>query len=451
MKSLESLQNGLCLAAKADVRRRFHSLHDKICRTDVLQEAWERVKRNRGAAGVDGETIQQIDEYGAERLLSELQNELREKTYRTQHVRRVFIPKRGGVGQRPLGIPTVRDRVVQQAVRLVIEPIFEADFQPCSYGYRPNKSAKQASLEIVKQLNSGLTGIVDADIEGFFDHVNHDRLLSFVMERIADPYIVKLVREWLRAGVVYLDDDDDDDDDDVVVTYPEEGTPQGGVISPLLANIYLNKLDTWWKELGICAGEKAQLVRYADDMVILTEQSSAEHVKSILEGLLSELSLKLSENKSRIVSAGQGFDFLSFHFVRSFKRWKGKEVVYFFPSRDATKRFRERVRGMTARRFSNAKDEKRLAQELNRFMLGWTGYFNHTNAGRAYTRLQEFVEWKFRQFIRFRHKLTRLSASHQGYRQPRSYGLMRLTGRISSAHMKLNAAGRSPSVSRMSE
>jgi RNA-directed DNA polymerase len=431
MKSLESLQNGLYLAAKADVRRRSHSLHDKVCRADVLQEAWERVRKNRGAAGVDGETIQQIDEYGAERLLSELQDELREKTYRTQHIRRVFIPKRSG-GRRPLGIPAVRDRVVQQAVRLVIEPIFEADFQPCSYGYRPNKSAKQASLEIRKQLDSGLTGIVDADIEGFFDHVNHGRLLSFVMERVADPYIVKLVREWLRAGVVHLNE----------VTYPEEGTPQGGVISPLLANIYLNKLDTWWKELGMDTGtHSARLVRYADDIVILTKDSNTEHVKSILEELLSELRLKLSESKSRTVSASQGFDFLSFHFVTSFKRWKGGEVTYFFPSSDASRRFREKVRGMAARRFSNAKDERQLAQELNRFILGWTGYFNHTNAGRAYTRLQEFVEWKFRQFIRFRHKLTRLSASHQGYRQPRSYGLMRLTGRISSAHMKLNAAG----------
>ncbi|MDG6995662.1 MAG: group II intron reverse transcriptase/maturase [Nitrososphaerota archaeon] len=431
MKSLESLQNSLYLAAKADSARKFYSLRDKICRTDVLYESWKRVKRNGGTAGIDNETIGNIELQGVEQFILRLQNELRAKTYRVKNVKRVFIPKRSGKAMRPLGIPTVEDRVVQQAVKLVIEPIFEADFQECSYGYRPNKSAKQASIQVRKLVWKGLANVVDVDIVGFFNHINHQKLLSFVMERIADPYIIKLIREWLRAGIVYLED----------VTYPEEGTPQGGVISPLLANVYLNQLDTWWIELGMTTyPQNAQLVRYADDMVILTNSKDTEHIKSVFEGLLSELDLKLSPEKSRIVSAEKGFDFLSFYFVKEFKRWKGKEFVYYFPSRDAVNRFRERVKQIAAKRFCNAKDEKQLADELNRFMIGWSNYYNHTNAGRAFTRLQEFVEWKFRQFIRFRHQISRLSTKFGKYKRTRTYGLIRLTGRINTEHMKLNAA-----------
>ncbi len=422
MKSLESLQNGLCLAAKADRRRRFHSLHDKICRIDVLQEAWSRVKANHGAGGVDRQTIEDVERSGEELFLLELQSELREKTYRVQCIRRVFIPKRSG-GQRPLGIPTIRDRVVQQAVRLVIEPIFEADFQPFSYGYRPNKSAKQASLEIYKWLNYRLTSIIDVDIEGFFDHVNHGKLLSFVRERVADPFINRLIKEWLRAGVVYLDR----------TSHPQEGTPQGGVISPLLANIYLNKLDTWWTELGMNrrAGYNAQMVRYADDMVILTSSNDTEHIRVILESLLSELGLKLSAEKSRVATAKEGFDFLSFHFLRRFYLWQGTEVTHFFPSRGATERFREKVGVFASKKVSHIKDEDQLAQELNSFIIGWTSYFNHSHASETYNHLQHFVEWKFRQFIRFKHGYGRLAVSHGSFEQPATYGLTRLSGRIS--------------------
>jgi RNA-directed DNA polymerase len=423
MKSLESLQNGLYLAAKADRGRRFNSLHDKICRIDVLQEAWSRVKANRGAGGVDRQTIEDVERSGEERFLLELQRELREKTYRVQCIRRVFIPKRNG-GQRPLGIPTIRDRVIQQAVRLVIEPIFEADFQPFSYGYRPDKSARQASLEIYKWLNYRLTSIIDVDIEGFFDHVNHGRLLSFVRERVADPYINRLIREWLRAGVVYLDR---------TTSHPQEGTPQGGVISPLLANIYLNKLDTWWTEIGMNrrAAYNAQMVRYADDMVILTSSNNdTEHIRGILEALLSELGLKLSAEKSRVATAREGFDFLSFHFLRRFYLWKGKEMTHFFPSKGAAGRFREKVRVLASKNVTRTKDERQLAQELNSLIIGWTGYFNHSHASETYNHLQHFVEWKFRQFIRFKHGYRRLAASHGSLEQPAAYGLTRLSGRI---------------------
>ena len=202
LKSVRELQSSLYQAAKADKNRKFYSLHDKLCRTDLLKEAWKRVEENYGAAGVDKQTIDDIKESGEEQFLAEIQRELSTETYKAQCVKRVFIPKRSG-GMRPLGIPTVKDRVVQQAVRLIIEPIFEAGFQDFSYGYRLGRSAKQATVEIRKWLNYGLCNVVDVDIRGFFDHVNHEQLLSFVGDRVADGYVLKLIKEWLRAGVVH--------------------------------------------------------------------------------------------------------------------------------------------------------------------------------------------------------------------------------------------------------
>lgn len=268
MKSLGELQVSLSLAAKVNRNRKFYSLRDKISRMDVLWEAWRRVRANHGAAGIDRETIDDIERQGVEQFLLQLQKELLDGTYKVQCVRRVYIPKPNGK-RRSLGIPTVRDRIVQQAVKLIIEPILEVDFQPFSFGYRPNKSAKDASTEVRKWLNFGLINVVEVDIRSFFDHINHSKLISFVMERIADGYIIRLIRKWLRAGVVYMNS----------VSYSGEGTPQGGVISPLLANVYLNKLDTMWTALGMNRRDvhNAQLVRYADDMVILTNRKYAPY------------------------------------------------------------------------------------------------------------------------------------------------------------------------------
>ena len=363
MKSVEELQSSLYQAAKADKERRFFSLHDKVCRIDILNEAWRRVKENRGTCGVDKQTISDIEDSGVEQFLLELQHQLFTKTYRIQCVKRVFIPKRSG-GVRPLGIPTVRDRVVQQAVRLIIEPIFEADFAEFSYGYRPGRSARQASTQVCKWLNFGLTNVVDVDIKGFFDHVNHGKLLSFVGERVADGYVLKLVKEWLRAGVVYLD----------AVEFPGEGTPQGGVISPLLANIYLDRLDRRWVELGMSRRweENAQMVRYADDIVILTDCADVVSVWGILVNLLGELGLELSVEKSRITTAEAGFDFLSFHFFRKYRAKKGKVVTVFFPSKNAVERFKDKVRALTSKSVVGLKDEEKLALELNRLIVGWS-------------------------------------------------------------------------------
>lgn len=429
MKTLEELQKGLYRTAKENRTRKFYTLHDKICRPDVLREAWRRVAQNKGAAGIDGQTIEDIakdqENEGIDILLSEIQQQLQSKTYRVSCIRRVFIPKPDGISKRPIGIPTVRDRIVQQAVRLIIEPIFEADFQEFSYGYRQGRSAVQASLAAYKWLNYGLTNIIDADIDNFFDNICHDKLVSFLMERIADGYIIKLVREWLRAGVVNLGK----------IHYPQEGTPQGGVISPLLANIYLNKLDTWWTQLRMNHRyvHNAQMVRYADDVVVFTDRNkdNAEHVKGILQELLVQLGLNLNMQKTMVADASTGFDFLGFHFKRRYYTRNQKEVTRFFPSRQSVGRFREKVKAIAAKNFAHIKSEQQVIEELNRLIIGWSNYYNHCHASETYGRLQHFVEWKIRKFVCYKHKYRRLSARYNAFEVPYKLGLTRLAGRIS--------------------
>ena len=425
IRTLELLQGRLYRAAKADRKRKFYTLHDKICRMDVLREAWRRVAENRGAAGIDGETIEVVEKQGVDEFLKELQNELAEESYRVQSVKRVYISKPDG-GKRPLGIPTVKDRVVQQAVRLIIEPIFEADFQEFSYGYRPNRSAKQASLAVYKWLNYGLTEVVEVDVESFFEHVNHGYLKAFLMERIVDGYVLKLINEWLRAGVVYFD----------MVTYPEEGVPQGGVISPLLANVYLNRLDEWWNELGMNQrnGFNAQLVRYADDIVIFTERDSAI-VLGILTELLSELGLKLKAEKRGVTNAQDGFDFLSFHFMRRFQKRHGKQVTHFYPSRKAAVRFRSKVRELTKKSIVHITSVEHVIKNLNLLILGWSNYFNHGTASKTYNSLQHFLEWKLRKYIAYKHQYRKATTHHTMGGALYQMGLRRLTGRIQYVYL----------------
>ena len=424
-RTLETLQSKLYQAAKANRKRRFYTLHDKICRMDVLREARKHVAENKGALGIDGETIEAIEKRGVDEFLKELQRELVEESYRVQRVKRVYIPKPDG-GERPLGIPTVKDRVVQQAVRFIIEPIFEADFQEFSHGYRPNRSARQASLAVYKWLNYGLTEVIEVDVEGFFDHVNHQHLKTFLMERIADGYILKLISEWLRAGVVHLH----------TVTYPEEGVPQSGVVSPLLANIYLNRLDEWWSELGMNQrnGYNAQLVRYADDIVVLTERD-ATIALGILAELLSQVGLKLKAEKTGVTNAEEGFDFLSFHFMRRFQKRHGKEVTYFYPSQKAAERFRNKVRELTKKSIVHLRSVEQVIENLNLLILGWSNYFNHSTASKTYNSLQRFLEWKLRKYIAYKHQYRKASTHHTMGGALYRMGLQHLTGRIQYVYL----------------
>jgi RNA-directed DNA polymerase len=278
MDKVRKLQRRLYVAAKRSPERRFHALFDRTWRSDVLREAWRRVRSNRGAAGVDRETLADVDEYGAERMLQDLQDALRAGRYHPSPVRRRDIPKPDG-GVRPLGIPTVRDRVAQQAVKLVLEPIFEADFLPSSYGYRPKRSATEALEFIRKSFIEGCVWVLEMDIRSYFDSIDHKRLLGYVEARVSDQRVVKLVRKWLEAGVM----------EEGVLRETVTGTPQGGVISPLLANIYLHALDQAWAERG-----SGTLVRYADDAVVLCKsRAQAEAALELVRNVLCELGLEL--------------------------------------------------------------------------------------------------------------------------------------------------------------
>jgi RNA-directed DNA polymerase len=394
-EKVRKLQRTLYRKAKAEPKYRFWSLYGDIMRRDILEYALQRVAANGGAPGVDGQTIESItsDPQRQSQWLDLLQRELKTKTYRPLPVRRVWIPKPNG-GQRPLGIPTVKDRVVQMAVMLVLMPIFEADFHPRSFGFRPRRNAHQAMEAIVEAMRRGRIEVLDADLSKYFDTIPHGKLLRLVARRVSDGSVLRLIKLWLRAPV-----QEEDKDGRQRIKPNTSGTPQGGVISPLLANLYLNALD--WSVNERVEG-KPVLVRYADDFVILSAPGQGEQLRQRLRNWLAARGLTLNEAKTRLVHSREGFNFLGFSVRwqrgRKTRRW----YAHVQPSAKSEQRLRDAVRSIL-NHWTQHKHITEAVAELNRLLRGWHGYFHFRNSTQVIWDLQGWVRARFTRWLWRKH------------------------------------------------
>jgi RNA-directed DNA polymerase len=399
-EAIRTLQRKLYGKAKAEPAFRFYLLYDKVWRSDILRHAYDLARANKGAPGVDGTTFERIEASGLEDWLRRLGEELRAKTYRCQPVRRVMIPKPGG-GERPLGIPTIRDRVVQTAAKLVLEPIFEAEFDPAAYGYRPNRSASEAIQAVLVLLRQGHTDVVDADLSRYFDTIPHDELMQSIARRIADRDMLRLIKQWLKAPVETTGTDGKRRMEGGKAS--KRGTPQGGVISPLVANLYMNRFLKHWRSTGRGEAWQAHVINYADDFVILSRGHAAEAL-AWTDRVMTRLGLTLNRTKTRLCDARQErFDFLGYNFGPHCFRQTGRWFIGASPSKKSVQRLKQKVAAILVP--GNMRPWEEVRDTLIRLVRGWCGYFSpgsHYVTDRA---IESHLYDRVRNFLVRRHKV----------------------------------------------
>ena len=421
---IRELQIKLYRKAKNEPEYRFYQLYDKVYREDILDHAYELARANHGAPGVDGESFEDIESRGLGEWKNGLREELRNKTYQPQPVRRVMIPKPGG-GERPLGIPTIRDRVAQTAAKLILEPIWEAEMEPNAYGYRPRKSAQGAIRKVEELLHEGYTDVVDADLSKYFDTIPHSELLQCVARRIVDRYMLHLIKMWLKVPV-----EERDGNGKRRLTGGKDndrGTPQGGVISPGLANLYMNRMLKGWRQNRRGEQFRAHMVNYADDFVILSRGKATEAL-DWTRGVLERLELTLNEKKTSVRNAREErFDFLGYTFGPHYSPRTGRKYIGHSPSKKSVSRIKTKVGDLLVP--GNMEPWGKVSGRLNQILKGWRAYFGCGSTSKAYRAVDEHVYDKVRHFLRRRHKV-----SSQGTRQfPEervfgSMGVVRLQG-----------------------
>jgi RNA-directed DNA polymerase len=397
---IKTLQRKLYVKAKAEPDFRFYLLYDKVYRTDILAHAYDLAKANDGAPGVDGVRFETIEAAGEEEWLTVLAEELRARTYRPQPVRRVMIPKPGG-GERPLGIPTIRDRVVQTAAKLVLEPIFEVDLDREAYGYRPGRSALDAVRRVHGHLKAGYTDVVDADLSKYFDTIPHDELLRCVARRVSDKHVLALIKMWLKTPV-----EETTDTGGKRLTGgkgSKRGTPQGGVISPLLANVYMNRFLKYWHQNGLGQRLRAHVVVYADDLVILS-RGHARQAYEVLMDVMTRIGLTVNETKTKLREATtERFDFLGYSFGPYWDQQTGRRYLGAGPSPKSRQRLKAKVHALTAS--GNVRPWPTTCTQLNAMLSGWQAYFGYGTLSRTYSDVNWYVANRVRHFLRRRHKV----------------------------------------------